>query len=201
EFTRRKNWSQSILDELRDLVHVLNGDFGMVYCSPASSELLGYDPSEMTNHLFTEFVHVDDVDGYSRAFRTARDTTQPLRTQFRMHTKDDKYVVVETTGQFYKQCFFGYARVIPVQATDAMDRFLELKMEHEALKQRLYELQHQTHTDSNVNSIDNDHLSAPTAPHIYTPGVPTDTDVSESVSLFTGLNFVNGERARGISLG
>ena len=40
-FTRRKNWSQSILDSVRDVLHVLSADLRIVHCSSASSEFLG----------------------------------------------------------------------------------------------------------------------------------------------------------------
>ncbi|KAI8146082.1 hypothetical protein BJV82DRAFT_600382 [Fennellomyces sp. T-0311] len=190
EFTRRKNWSQSILDELRDIVHVLTAESNIVYCSPASSECLGYEPAEMTNHRFTEFIHVDDVDSFSRQFRASKDQMGSLKAVFRMQGKDGKYVMVETTGHFYKNCFFGTTRVIPVTATRTMEAFLELKMENEALKQKLHELEEE----------DSDTVE-PTAPFVYTPGINTSYDISETLSLFTGLHYEYGERSRGISMG
>ncbi|CEI87957.1 Putative MADB protein [Rhizopus microsporus] len=41
EFTRHKNWSQSILDAIRDVVRVLPSDLYILYCSYALSEILG----------------------------------------------------------------------------------------------------------------------------------------------------------------
>ncbi|KAI7877838.1 hypothetical protein K492DRAFT_150087 [Lichtheimia hyalospora FSU 10163] len=192
EFTRRKNWSQSILDELRDWMHVLESDFSIIYSSPASSECFGYSDSEMTGHLMTEFIHVDDRDSFTRAFLAARDTMQPFRLQYRIHTKGDEYVIVETTGQFYKRSFFGSARLLPVDATDAMETFLDLRMEHEALEQRLRQLKQEEDQQQQL----------PSSPNVYAPGgVGASSNVSESVSLFTGLHFEAGERARGISMG
>lgn len=39
------------------------------------------------------------------------------------------------------------------------------------------------------------------APHVYSAGAATSDDLSETVSLFTGLNYTMGERSRGISMG
>lgn len=61
-FTRHKNWPQSILDAIRVVVHVLSSDLRVLYCSDVSSENVGYNPDELVGRLFTEFVHVDDVD-------------------------------------------------------------------------------------------------------------------------------------------
>lgn len=196
EFTRRKNWSQSILDELRDWMHVLESDYSIIYSSPASSECFGYSASELTGHLIIEFIHVDDRDTFARAFLAARDTMEPFRLQYRFHTKGDEYVIVETTGHFHKRCFFGSSRVLPVDATEAMETFLDLRMEHEALQQRLRQLKQQQQQE------EEDQQHSVGSPNVYAPGgVGGISSVSESVSLFTGLHFEAGERARGISMG
>ncbi|KAJ8652229.1 hypothetical protein O0I10_012137 [Lichtheimia ornata] len=202
EFTRRKNWSQSILDELRDWMHVLESDYSIIYGSPASSECFGYSASEMTGHLMTEFIHVDDRDSFARAFLAARDTMEPFRAQYRMHTKGDEYVIVETTGHFHKRSFFGSARVLPVDATNAMETFLDLRMEHEALQQRLRLLKQQQQQQQQQEQEEDDQQQQQVgSPNVYAPGGLGGVSVSDSVSLFTGLHFEAGERARGISMG
>ncbi|KAI9491947.1 hypothetical protein BDB00DRAFT_883618 [Zychaea mexicana] len=214
EFTRRKNWSQSILDELRDLVLVITPDYTVLYCSPASSECLGYEPLELTNHRVTEFIHVDDVDSFTRDFRICKDTMEPFKGVFRLQGKDGKFKMVEMTGHFYRKCFFGTTRVIPVTATRTMEAFLELKMENEALKQKLHELEAEDELDDDEGE-DGElqqqqqqqqsqqllERADATAPYVYTPGIITSYDISETLSLFTGLHYEIGERSRGISMG
>ncbi|KAL0092514.1 GATA-type zinc finger transcription factor [Phycomyces blakesleeanus] len=226
EFTRRKNWSQSILDELRDVVHVLSPKFKILYCSPASSEFLGYQPTELVNHLFTEYLHVDDADTFSREFRNASAENKPFKAYYRLLRKDGKYTSLETRGHFFKGCFFGLARCVPAQSTRMMDTFLDLKMENEILKRKLVNMkqkQQQQNLESEKSSpitsssedrsetadMDDDEFDGdfdeeeflPNAAHVYTPGVNTSYDMLESVSLFTGLRYDLGERSRGISLG
>jgi PAS domain S-box-containing protein len=217
EFTRRKNWSQSILESVRDVIHVLNKDLRVLYCSPASSEFLGYKPSELTDHLITEFIHVDDIDMFVREFRMSRDTYQTFKLGYRFLRKDGKYTTLETRGQFYKNKFFGNARHIPTDATRTMDTFLDLKMENELLKKKLEALKHREESSSLSSPTDTtgttttgdddddfedfDFLVTPNAPSVYTQGVDTSLNMLESVSLFTGLRYDLGERSHGISMG
>lgn len=224
EFTRRKNWSSSILDSLRDVVHVLNSDLRLVYCSAASSEFLGYKPSELVNHIFTEYLHVDDVDMFVREFRNCKNSMQTFKCNYRFLRKDGKYTTLETKGTFYKDSMFGNARKVPTEASRSIDSFLDLKMENEALKKKLALLKQQHHRrESSANSdqtLSNTSLTTGTgdmdddssedfddfnipanAPNVYTQGVNSSYDINESLALFTGLRYDLGERSSGISLG
>lgn len=220
EFTRRKNWSQSILESVRDVIHVLGQDNKIIYCSPASSEFLGYKPSELINHLFSEFVHLDDVDMLMRELRTAQATLQTVKVCYRFLRKDGKYTTMETTGQFHKSSFFGSARRIPTEATQSMDTLLDLKLENEKLKKQIQIAKNKqmmrekititvdnskpfpTDKDEEEDSFDDyEDLNMTLNPTVYTQGVHPSYDILESVSLFTGLRYDLGERSMGISLG
>ncbi|KAI7877099.1 uncharacterized protein EV154DRAFT_525629 [Mucor mucedo] len=137
EFTRRKNWSQNVLEELRDVIHVLSSDLNVLYCSPASREFLGYQPAELMGHSFTEYIHVDDIDIFTREFRTAQTNGSIMRVTYRLLRKDGKYTTLETRGHFFKQGFFGSARSVPAEMTRMMDTFLDYKMENEMLKRQV----------------------------------------------------------------
>ncbi|KAI7905136.1 uncharacterized protein BX663DRAFT_541374 [Cokeromyces recurvatus] len=222
DFTRRKNWSQSILESLRDVVHVLNDDLRVLYCSTASSEFLGYKPSELINRTFTEFLHVDDIDIFMREFRAAKNSVQVLRCCYRFLRKDGKYTTLETRGHFYKNSFFGSARKIPTETSQSIDLFLDLKMENELLKKKLTQLKQQ-HDDiecsKNNSSADSSNTSLEEGnkkssdyfddflttmdnpPNVYTQGVSSSYDINKSLALFTGLRYDLGERSVGISLG
>ncbi|EIE77889.1 hypothetical protein RO3G_02593 [Rhizopus delemar RA 99-880] len=217
EFTRRKNWSQNVLEELRDIVHVLGSDLCLLYCSPTSREWLGYQPTELTGHVLTEFLHVDDRDPFVRDFETRR----PIRTIYRFLRKDGKYVTLESHGHFYKSCFFGTARCVPTETTGRMDRFLDVRMENDRLRQRLQQIKAQARkeracldeqdplaetsqstVESRCEEEDVDALFAAVShPNVYTLGVLNSFGATESVNLFTGLQFDLGERSRGISMG
>lgn len=224
EFTRRKNWSSSILDSLRDVVHVLNNDLRLVYCSTASSEFLGYKPSELANHIFTEYLHVDDIDMFVREFHKCKNSIQTFKCSYRFLRKDGKYTTLETKGTFYKNSLFGNARKIPTDAARSIDSFLDLKMENEILMKKLNLLKKQHHiketsaTSNQILSIASlttendegdedfsdefDDFNIPAnASNVYTQGVNSSYDINESLALFTGLRYDLGERSSGISLG
>lgn len=231
EFTRRKNWSQNVLEELRDVIHVLSSDLNILYCSPASREFLGYQPAELMGHTFTEYIHVDDIDIFTREFRTAQTNGSIMRVTYRLLRKDGKYTTLETRGHFFKQGFFGSARAVPAEMTRMMDTFLDYKMENEMLKRQVQiakqkasqkqmpqepspqsSSQHTPSTNNQNTSSEYDEndeyeddfedLFAPAASEsVYAQGVLNTYGVSESVSLFTGLHFDLGERSRGISMG
>lgn len=229
EFTRRKNWSSSVLESVRDVLHVLNADLCIIYCSAASSEFLGYKPAELVDHLYTEYIHVDDVDMFVREFRKCKTTCATLSTTYRFLRKDGKYTTLETKGRFHKNSFFGSSRKIPTGAAHAIDSFLDLKMENELLKRKLSMLKTQHNkrealmTSQDTQQTDamstSDHeeggggggggssdefdelSNAINASNVYTQGVGANLDITESLSLFTGLRYDLGERSVGISLG
>jgi PAS domain S-box-containing protein len=226
EFTRRKNWSQNILDSVRDVLHVLNSStLKIIFCSAAAIEFLGYQPAELVDHNFTEFLHVDDIDTFVREFKAAKASGQTFKLCYRFLRKDGKYTTLETKGQFHKNSFFGNARRFPTEVTKTMDTFLDLKMENELLKKKLAALKDQRHQrDMSVTSDSTSNLSVTTGsitmddddddddygyngifteagPNVYTKGVSTSFDVNEAVSMFTGLRYDLGERAMGISMG
>lgn len=91
-------------------------------------------------------------------------------------------------------------------------------MENEALKQKLFALKAAKDSERREGVADQSEEEEEereeeeeeeipgtdvqtTAPHVYSAGAATSYDVSESVSLFTGLNYTMGERSRGISMG
>lgn len=60
EFTKRRNWSQRILEELQDFLHILTPTGKIVYASPSCQTLTGFDPSDLINKVITEYIHQDD---------------------------------------------------------------------------------------------------------------------------------------------
>lgn len=64
EFTKRRNWSQRILEELQDFLHILSPTGKIVYASPSAKSLTGFDPEELMGKFITEFIHPDDSGLY-----------------------------------------------------------------------------------------------------------------------------------------
>lgn len=60
EFTKRRNWSQRILEELQDFLHILTPEGRIVYASPSCKALTGFGAEELMNRFILEFIHPDD---------------------------------------------------------------------------------------------------------------------------------------------
>ncbi|KAL0092366.1 GATA-type zinc finger transcription factor [Phycomyces blakesleeanus] len=137
EFTQHINWPLNILQELRDIVHVLSPKLCILVCSQASIELLGYQPSELVGHLFTEFIHDGEAEVFVREYYAAMSAMKSLRICYRMLRKDGKYIIMETKGHFKQNRFFGSARCVPTRPARILDTFLDYKMENEILKRKI----------------------------------------------------------------
>ncbi|KAJ1952379.1 hypothetical protein IWQ62_006237, partial [Dispira parvispora] len=97
EFTKRQNWSYQIVDELRDMFHVVSPAGKIIFCSPASSEIIGYTPDELVGRNITEFIHIDDIDTYVREFNMSV-VQRNFRLFVRLRRKDGKFILVELVG-------------------------------------------------------------------------------------------------------
>ncbi|CAG8474191.1 6861_t:CDS:2 [Ambispora gerdemannii] len=151
EFTKRKNWSQRIIEELKDFLHVISPIGKLMYCSPSSQELVGYSPEELVGRSIKDFIHVDDVDMFVRDFNTAINQKSSFTLYYRFRKKDDKFIILEVNGHPYFgdnnptvnstcRCFFSMGRVYPSKTTAMLDSFLELKVENENLRRQLRDL-------------------------------------------------------------
>ncbi|KAL9037356.1 MAG: hypothetical protein Q9214_005739, partial [Letrouitia sp. 1 TL-2023] len=60
DFTKRRNWSQRVLEELKDFLHILTPDGRILYVSPSGKHLTGYDPEELNGKFIMDFIHPDD---------------------------------------------------------------------------------------------------------------------------------------------
>ncbi|KAH7371459.1 hypothetical protein BKA64DRAFT_326676 [Cadophora sp. MPI-SDFR-AT-0126] len=60
EFTKRRNWSQRVVEELKDFLHILTPDGRIVYLSPSGEQLTGYTRDELVGKFIVDFIHPDD---------------------------------------------------------------------------------------------------------------------------------------------
>src|SRR5947208_1481296 len=89
EFTKRKNWPEKIIEELKDFLHVISPTGKLMYCSPSTTEVVGYSPEELVNRSITEFIHVDDVDTFVRDFQFAIHNRESFTIYYRFRKKDE----------------------------------------------------------------------------------------------------------------
>ena len=156
EFTKRRNWSQRVLEELRDFLHILSPDGRLIYVSPSSKVLTGYDQHELNGKFLVDFIHTDDKGIFVREFNESISSGNPLRFFYRFQKSDGTYVIFESHGHPHLSSeaasfgasnaagfcrgFFMMARPYPTKNTELLDSFLEHKIENERLTRRIAEL-------------------------------------------------------------
>ncbi|RDW87656.1 hypothetical protein BP5796_03350 [Coleophoma crateriformis] len=156
EFTKRRNWSQRVVEELKDFLHILTPDGRIVYLSPSSNLLTGYPQDELVGKFIVDFIHPDDSGIFVREFNESIATGNPLRFFYRFRKKDDTYTIFESHGHphltseaaafgpnnaaGFCRGFFMMARPYPTKNAALLDSFLEHKIENERLTRRINDL-------------------------------------------------------------
>ncbi|KAH7080123.1 white collar-2 [Paraphoma chrysanthemicola] len=155
EFTKRRNWSQRVLEELRDLLHILTPDGRILYVSPSCKALTGWDPPHLMGRFINEFIHPDDIGIFVKEFNESIASGNPLRFFYRFRKIDDSWLIFESHGHPHLSSdpssyappnalncrgFFLMARPYPTKNAALLDSFLEHKIENERLTKRIAEL-------------------------------------------------------------
>ena len=156
EFTKRRNWSQRVLDELKDFLHILTPDGRILYVSPSGKSLTGYEQNELVGKFIGDFIHLDDNAIFVREFNESIASGNPLRFFYRFRKADGTYVIFESHGHphltseaaafgpnnaaGFCRGFFMMARPYPTKNANLLDSFLEHKIENERLTRRIADL-------------------------------------------------------------
>ena len=164
EFTKRRNWSQRVIEELKDFLHILSADGRILYVSPSAKLLTGHEPDALTGGLIFEYLHPDDAAIFIREFNESISTANPLRFFYRFRRPDNTYTIFESHGHPHlvsesasgdvtstpiNTCrgFFMMSRPYPTKNASLLDSFLEHKMENERLRKRIAELKKEERED------------------------------------------------------
>ncbi|OCK75051.1 white collar-2 [Lepidopterella palustris CBS 459.81] len=156
EFTKRRNWSQRVLEELRDFLHILTPDGRILYVSPSCKCLTGFEPSQLVGRFISDFIHPDDSGIFVREFNESIASGNPLRFFYRFRKDDGTWAIFEShghphlsseaaafgpnNGATFCRGFFMMARPYPTKNAALLDSFLEHKIENERLTKRIAEL-------------------------------------------------------------
>ncbi|KAF2493863.1 hypothetical protein BU16DRAFT_464343 [Lophium mytilinum] len=154
EFTKRRNWSQRVLDELRDFLHILTPDGRIMYVSPSCKYITGYEPVQLVGRFMNELIHPDDSGIFVREFNESIASGNPLRFFYRFRKEDGSWIIFESHGHPHLSTdgtfapngptlcrgFFMMARPYPTKNAALLDSFLEHKIENERLTKRIAEL-------------------------------------------------------------
>ena len=153
EFTKRRNWSQRVLEELKDFLHILTPDGRILYVSPSTKSLTGYENDDLVGKFIVDFIHTDDSSVFIREFNESIATGHPLRFYYRFRKSDQSYSIFESHGHphltseaagfgpnnaaGFCRGFFMMSRPYPTKNAELLDSFLEHKIENERLQSRI----------------------------------------------------------------
>jgi PAS domain S-box-containing protein len=156
EFTKRRNWPQRVVEELKDFLHILTPDGRIVYISPSGKQLTGYAQDELVGRFIVDFIHPDDSGIFVREFNESIASGHPLRFFYRFRKQDGEYTIFESHGHphltseaavfgphntsGFCRGFFMMARPYPTKNAALLDSFLDHKIENERLTRRIAEL-------------------------------------------------------------
>lgn len=164
EFTKRRNWSKLVLEELRDLLCILSPEGRIQYVSPSARVLTGYEPLYLLTKLIAEFVHQEDKNMFLREFNESIASGNPMRFFYRFKKEDGSFTIFEAHGHPHyssdvlpfgggaRHCrgFFMMSRLYPTKNAALLDSFLEHKIENERLTKRIAELKKEEQEESDV---------------------------------------------------
>lgn len=157
EFTKRRNWSQRVIEEIKDLLYVLTPDARFLYLSPSTKILTGYDQQDLIGKFIHDFIHPDDSSLFLREFNESIATSNQLRMFYRFRHREGRWVIFESHGHPHLTndvshlevtggprnnagfCagFFMMVRPYPTRNAVLLDSFLEHKLENERLQARM----------------------------------------------------------------
>jgi PAS domain S-box-containing protein len=156
EFTKRRNWSQRVLEEIRDFLHILTPDGRILYASASAEPLTGYKVEDLIGKFIVEYIHPDDSAIFVREFNESIATGHTMRFFYRFKKADGSYAIFESHGHphlsnegvafgpinapGFCRGFFMMARPYPTKNASLLDSFLEHKIENERLTRRISEL-------------------------------------------------------------
>jgi len=96
---RQEKQYRLLAENVTDVVTHLDPSSRLLYVSPSAENLLGYDPEAITGERALDFVHPGDRDECLQAIREALEEGRRPRTEFRIRTKDQGYLWVESVGK------------------------------------------------------------------------------------------------------
>jgi PAS domain S-box-containing protein len=167
EFTKRRNWSKLVLEELRDLLFILSPDGRIQWASPSCKLLTGYDSLFIMTQFLTDFVHHDDRAMFLREFNESIASGNQMRFFYRFKKEDGSFTIFEAHGHPHltsdplafpagvRNCrgVFMMSRPYPTKNAALLDSFLEHKIENERLTRRIAELKREEQEENEQQEL------------------------------------------------
>ena len=91
---------RALVENARDVIHVINEDRTTRYITPSVRALLGWEPEELVGECVLDIIHPDDVEAALEQIRLARETPGSGRPiNLRARHRDGSWRVFEAIGR------------------------------------------------------------------------------------------------------
>ena len=96
----REAYFRSLVENARDVIHVINPDRTTRYITPSITRLLGWHPEELVGRSVMEFLHPDDVERVLAELRATRGNPGAgLPLEVRVRHRDGSWRIFEGVGR------------------------------------------------------------------------------------------------------
>jgi len=102
QLRRQEEQYRLLAENVTDVVTHLDPATRLLYVSPSVENLLGYDPEAITGKRALDFVHPEDQAACTQAVTDALEEGGRPRIEFRIRTKNEGYLWVESVGKELK---------------------------------------------------------------------------------------------------
>jgi PAS domain S-box-containing protein len=102
QLRRQEEQYRLLAENVTDVVTHLDPATRLLYVSPSVENLLGYDPEAITGERALDLVHPEDQAACAQAVTAALEKGGRPRIEFRVRTKDEGYLWVESVGKELK---------------------------------------------------------------------------------------------------
>jgi diguanylate cyclase (GGDEF)-like protein/PAS domain S-box-containing protein len=100
EGMREEAYFRSLVENARDVIHVINPDRTTRYVTPSVKRLLDYEPEELIGRSVMEIIHPDDVERALQALRSVRGAPGTgLPIEVRVKHRDGSWRIFEGVGR------------------------------------------------------------------------------------------------------
>ncbi|KAF4213081.1 hypothetical protein CNMCM5878_000351 [Aspergillus fumigatiaffinis] len=155
--TTEQVWVPRALTEMTDMLLLLRPDGTVLYASPSSKWVTGYESKQIERDSLSRFIHDDDKSVFTGQLDECIATARPLRCHFRFYKPNNTFCVIEAHGHPHVKdenntCngVFLVCRPYPTRSSALLDSFLEHKIENIRLNQRISQLRTEEEEDLNA---------------------------------------------------
>jgi PAS domain S-box-containing protein len=98
--SEERDWFESLIEHSQDLITVLTTDGEIQYQSPSATHITGYEPFDLRDKQFLQFIHTDDRDDVRTVFDTLPEDAITDRLEYRFRRADGSWAWFESIGSY-----------------------------------------------------------------------------------------------------